>query len=97
MTSAHLPPLLAEPLDHCEDCNRPLYAGDMAFTYDDGPTFCWEHAPTWNDLKAEQDELIAAGLWVEMHETPEDAEGNRKRVLARIANGEGDRRVAYPL
>lgn len=92
--NAHLPPLLAEPLDHCEGCGRALFTGDMAFTYDDGPTFCWEHSPTWNDLKREQDELIECGLWVDLHESLEDAEGERNKVLARIANGEGDKHVA---
>lgn len=94
---AFMPPLLTEVLDRCESCSKPLYAGDMAFSYDDGPTFCWEHAPTWNDLKAEQDELIADGTWEGLHESPEDAEGARNKVLARIANGEGDKHVARPL
>jgi hypothetical protein len=97
MSSAFLPPLLSEPLDHCEDCGRALYTGDMVFSYDDGPTFCWQHAPTWNDLKREQDELIATGVWEGLHDTPEDAEGARQNVLDRIANGEGDKHVASPL
>lgn len=86
-----------EVMDHCEECGCDLREGDMAFSYDDGPTFCWQHAPTWNDLKREQDELIADGLWNDHFDDPEQAVAERQVVPDRIANGEGDRRVAYIL
>ena len=97
MSPAFFPDTQAEALDHCESCGCALRKGDLAFTYDDGPTFCGEHAPTWNDLKREQDELIEAGVWVDLHEEPEDAEAARANVLRHIAEGDGDKRVASPL
>jgi len=88
----------SEPLDHCEACGTALYEGDMAYSYDDGPTFCWQHAPTWSDLKREQDQLIAEGLFDDLFDDgPEAAEGARQEVLKRIAAGDGDKHVGAPL
>lgn len=89
-----MPNLLAEVLDHCESCGRALYVGDMAFSYSDGPTFCWQHSPTWNDLKREQDELIADGTFEEAFEGAENAQRARQNVLDKIAAGDGDKHVA---
>lgn len=79
-----------EVLDICEACSKPLFEGDMAFSYSDGPTFCEEHAPTWNDLKAMQDEQIADGTWADNFETPEEAQEAIDSVLQHIAAGWGD-------
>lgn len=86
-----------EVLDHCESCGRALYEGDMAYSYDDGPTFCWQHSPTWADVNREQLELIEAGVWGDHFDSQEDADAARQAVLKRITSGEGDRRVARPL
>lgn len=86
-----------EPLAHCESCGRPLFEGDMVFRYDDGPTMCWQHAPTWNELKSHQDELIADGIFESTFGSEAAARKARKEVLLRIANGEGDMHVASPL
>ena len=81
-------------MDHCESCGCPLREGDMVFSYDDGPTFCWQHAPTWNELKAMQDELIADGIFDDAFGDAEEAKRARQEVLDRIAKGHGDRHVA---
>ena len=51
-----------EILETCETCDKPLFAGDMVFAFEDGPTYCEAHAPTWNDLKTMQDEMVADGI-----------------------------------
>jgi len=97
MTLPFLPPVSNEPLDYCECCGRALHEGDMVFSYDDGPTMCWQHAPTWSELKSHQDELIAGGLFESAFGGARAAKKAREEVLSRIANGEGDMRVASPL
>lgn len=86
-----------EVLDICEACSKPLFEGDMAFSYDDGPTFCEEHAPTWSDLKSMQDEAIAGGYWLENFDTPEEAQEAIDSVLHHIAAGHGDVKYVWGL
>lgn len=86
-----------EILDRCEDCSKPLFEGDRVFSYSDGPTFCEAHAPTWNDLKAMQDELIADGTFADHYDSPEDAARARESVLAHIADGQGDVKYVWSL
>lgn len=81
----------------CETCERKLYGGDKAFIYSDGPAFCETHAPTWNDLKAEQDELIAAGEWGGLFADDEEASHAASNVERIIAEGRGAEAVAYVL
>lgn len=81
----------------CETCSKPLFGGDLAFVYWDGPTFCEAHSPTWADLKAEQDELIAAGEFGDIFEDDEAAGRARNKVLGEIVAGRGGVTVAYPL
>lgn len=97
-TCAPAPPPVRDPMYCCDTCGRGLFKGDLAFVYEDGPAFCEEHAPTWSDLKREQDELIAAGTFDDLFdEGKEEAEGARASVLKRIEAGEGDVRVSSPL
>lgn len=81
----------------CETCNRPLFRGDMVFDYFDGPAFCEAHAPTWADIKNEQDELIAANEFGDLFEDAERATRARNNVLAKIAAGRGEERVTWRL
>ena len=76
----------------CEVCSLVLIEGDQGFRYDDGPSTCATHSPTWSDHKREQDELIADGIFEDSFEDgPEAAEGARALVLQRIAAGDGDK------
>ena len=59
--------------------------------------FCETCSPTWNELKAEQDEGIRAGDFKDWFEEPEDADFARESVLAHIAAGDGDKRVLSSL
>ncbi len=87
-----------EALETCESCGKPLFEGDMAFVFDDGPTYCEEHAPTWNDLKAMQDEMVSDGSAFEDHfEEIEHAQDARNLVAGRIADGQGDSKYVRPL
>jgi len=86
-----------EVIDYCESCNRKLYEGDNVFRYSDGPTFCEAHAPTWNDLKAMQDEQIADGTWTDNFEEPEHAKEAIDQVVAEIFGGHGDEKYVWPL
>jgi len=86
-----------EVLDVCEHCSRPLFQGDRVFSYSDGPTFCEADAPTWNDLKAMQDEDIADGTWSDHFEEPEEAQDAIDSVAANIAAGHGAEKCVWPL
>lgn len=86
-----------EEVGICEHCEKKLYEGDKGFLYADGPILCEACAPTWNELKAEQDEGIRAGDFKDWFDEPEDAEDARESVLAHIAAGEGDQRVLWSL
>lgn len=86
-----------EVMDVCETCSKPLFEGDLVFSYSDGPTFCATHAPTWNDLKDMQDEAIAGGFWLESFDEPEHAQDARESVLAHIAAGKGAELYVWPL
>ena len=86
-----------EEVGTCEHCEKQLYEGDKGFWYDDGPMFCETCSPTWNELKAEQDEGIRAGDFKDWFEEPEDADVARESVLAHIAAGDGDKRVLSSL
>lgn len=67
-----------EPWYCCEVCERPLYVGDLAAVDPDGVAFCERHAPTWLDVKREQDELIAAGKWGDLFD--DDGEASRQAL-----------------
>ncbi len=86
-----------EVMDMCESCSKPLFEGDKVFSYSDGPTFCEAHAPTWNDLKAMQDEQIADGTWADNFEEPQHAKDAIDSVLAEIFGGHGDEKYVWSL
>jgi hypothetical protein len=94
---------LGDPVDArevwfiCESCERPLYEGDSAFVYEDGPAFCEAHAPTWADLKNEQDEAIAAGDFGGWFEDDQRAHEARRYVLDKIDAGQGAVKVVHRL
>lgn len=87
-----------EVLETCESCSKPLFAGDLVFSFEDGPTYCEAHAPTWNDLKTMQDEMVADGSAFEDHfEEVEHAQDARNLVIGRIVDGQGDSKYVWPL
>lgn len=86
-----------EVLDACEHCSKPLFEGDNVFSYSDGPTFCEEHAPTWNDLKSMQDEQISDGTWADNFEATEEAQDARDSVLGHIEAGQGEVKYVWGL
>lgn len=80
----------------CETCRRLLLEGDLGFRYDDSPEFCEAHAPTWNDIKRDQDDMIAGGLFEDSYDgEPGAAQGYRDLVLRHIAEGRGDERHVW--
>lgn len=87
-----------EVLENCEHCERSLYEGDLVHACWDGPTFCESCAPTWLDLKAEQDDLIARGEFADHFEDGEDA-AHRARdcVMSQIALGNGAKKHVWRL
>lgn len=81
----------------CDQCGRALFVGDRAFSYDDGPMFCEQHAPTWTERREELDDLKRDGIFVDSFESPEDAEATDALVDKRIAEGRGDERITWEL
>ena len=74
-------------LRKCESCGAYITDGDMAFHYEDGPSFCVEHAPTWSETEKQLIELLATGELD--NEDTEATEASLARVRAIIAEGRG--------
>lgn len=49
-----------EVVGHCEHCEKILFVGELGLRCDDGPVLCEEHAPTWDDARAQWSEDPAA-------------------------------------
>jgi hypothetical protein len=84
-----------EVIYECESCSRKLYEGDMHYAYDDGPVFCEEHAPTWNDLKSMQDEAKAGGYFEHAFNDPDHARDAEESVAQHLAAGLGNTKYVW--
>lgn len=87
----------ADVLGTCEHCMRLMFEGELGFRYEDGPIMCEACAPTWSDLKVEQDELIVSGNFEDSYEDAEAAKDARESVLGHIEAGDGDKRYVWAL
>lgn len=76
----------------CETCDRLIFEGEQGFTYEDGPTFCADHAPTWTNMLA-----MALESKPEDYDEPEDREAAIAHAQAHISDGQGDQRHTWEL
>lgn len=86
----------AEILATCETCGKHLYQGDQYFSFDDGPDFCGNHAPTIADCTRMNEEFLA--LPDQDEEDREDANISIANLKVRLAAGESqDTKVVHEL
>lgn len=83
-----------DDLEKCEGCGAYILEGDKAFRYDDGPSLCETHAPTWSDLKKslEGDLSITAADDTEERERIQES---LKAIDTHIAAGDGDKKHVW--
>lgn len=77
-------------IERCEDCGAELYEGDLGYAYQDGPTFCAKHAPTWREHR---DGWIECGR----DDDPERFDAVMSAAATREAVGMLDQSAAYRL
>ena len=83
----------ADIYGRCEGCLETLFIGDMGHTCNDGElAFCFDCAPTWNDLLSQCEEQ-EADAW-------EEPDGKGKALALcreRIADGKGAEKHVWEL
>lgn len=89
--------LESEIIDRCEGCSKALYEGDLAHTYDDGPSLCEPCAPTFASLKVQYDKDAASGALPEICGSSEAASAALALVTAKVDAGEGHLKHVWPI
>ncbi len=84
-----------EPLGHCETCGFLLLPGDRGHHIaEPNLYFCEEHAPTWNDMLDQYQEIGPEDL-VDLE--PEEFEQGKASAQARVDAGDGDVKYVWTL
>lgn len=84
-----------DDLGQCEECSCFIAPGEKRFSYEDGPTFCAEHAPTFNELRASAAGDLTIAQEAGNAEEIADLTQYLARMDEKIAAGRGDEKNVW--